>query len=135
MPPKKHVVLDAVALFQLQKSSPPNVLKKLQQEIINGKIIAIIPTISITEILWKFRKDGENALQALRENYLRWKESPNIIIDSFDMSILNQMMDNEKSYELHDEIIAMTCHKYNTKNIYSTDKKFKDFWSLTLISW
>lgn len=51
------------------------------------------------------------------------------------MSILNQMMDNEKSYELHDEIIAMTCHKYNTKNIYSTDKKFKDFWGLTLISW
>jgi len=88
--------------------------KKLQQEIINGKIITIIPTISIAEILWKFRKDGENALQALRENYLRWKESPNIIIDSFDMSILNQMMDNKKSYELHDEIIAMTCHKYNS---------------------
>ncbi len=36
------------------------------------------------------------------------------------------MIENEKSNELHDEIIAMTCYKYSTNLIYTRDLKFKD---------
>ncbi len=54
MPAKKYVVLDAIALFYLQKKDPPEVLKNLQQDIISRKINVIIPTIAISEILWKF---------------------------------------------------------------------------------
>ncbi len=135
MPAKKYVVLDAVALFYLQKKDPPKVLKNLQQEIINRKIIVVIPTIAISEILWKLRKEGKEALKILQGDYVRWKMSPNIIIDSFDTEILERMIELKNSYELHDEIIAMTCIKYKTKIIYTKDSKFKDFWGLDPISW
>ena len=57
------------------------------------------------------------------------------MIDSLDITILDQMMDNKDSYELHDEIIAMTCKKYQTKTIYTRDPKLRDFWGLDIISW
>ena len=135
MPTKIYAVLDAVALFYLQKKNPPKVLQNLQQEIINRRIIVIIPTVAISEILWKLRKEGEKALRILKEDYLIWKKSSNIIIDSFDAEILEKMLELKKSYELHDEIIAMTCNKYKTKIIYTKDPKFKDFWGLNPISW
>ena len=135
MPQKKYVVLDAVALFHLQIRNPPKVLKLLQQDIINGKIIAIIPTIAISEILWKKRKEGLENLNKLKIAYSKWKKAPNIIIDSFDVKILDKMMEIKESYELHDEIIALTCKKYNTTIIYTKDQKFKDFWGLNSIAW
>lgn len=132
---RKYVVLDAVALFYFQMSKMPKILKDLQQKIINGEATAIIPTIAISEILWKLRKEGIKELDRLKIAYLNWKKSPNIIIDSFDIEILDKMIESKESYELHDEIIAMTCYKYNTKIIYTRDKKLKDFWNLNTISW
>jgi len=51
------------------------------------------------------------------------------------MDIIKLMLQNKESHELHDEIIAMTCKKYETNIIYSTDKKFKEIFNLKLISW
>jgi len=135
MAQKKHVVLDAVALFQLQLKNMPQTLRSLQQDIVKGKIIAVIPTIAISEILWKKRREGSKQLNQLKIAFLKWKKSPNIVIDSFDVAILDEMMETKESYELHDEIIALTCHKYNTAIIYTKDPKFKDFWGLSPISW
>ena len=45
------------------------------------------------------------------------------------------MLNNTESHELHDEIIAMTCRKYNTNIIYSTDAKFREIFNLELRSW
>jgi len=132
---RKYVVLDAVALFYFQMSKMPKILKSLQQKIINGEVTAVIPTIAISEILWKLRKEGIKKLESLKIAYLNWKKSPNIIIDSFDIEILDKMIESKESYELHDEVIAMTCYKYNTKIIYTKDKKLKDFWNLNTISW
>ena len=132
---RKYVVLDAVALFYFQMSKMPKILKNLQQKIINGEVTAVIPTIAISEILWKLRKEDIKKLENLKIAYLNWKKSPNIIIDSFDIEILDKMIESKESYELHDEVIAMTCYKYNTKIIYTKDKKLKDFWNLNTISW
>ena len=112
---RKYVVLDAVALFYFQMSKMPKILKDLQQKIINGEATAIIPTIAISEILWKLRKEGIKELESLKIAYLDWKKSPNIIIDSFDIEILDKMIESKESYELHDEIIAMTCYKYTSE--------------------
>ena len=87
---RKYVVLDAVALFYFQMSKMPKILKDLQQKIINGEATAIIPTIAISEILWKLRKEGIKELESLKIAYLNWKKSPNIIIDSFDVEILDK---------------------------------------------
>ena len=135
MPQKKYVVLDAVALFNLQISNPPKILKDLRQDIIDGKFTAIIPTIAISEILWKKRKEGQASLEKFKIAYSKWKKAPNIIIDSFNVEILDKMIEIKESYELHDEIIAMTCHKYKTKIIYTNDPQFKDFWDLNPRSW
>jgi len=135
MTQKKHVILDAMALFQLQLKRMPQILRTLQQDIINGKIIAIIPTIAISEILWKKRREGPKQFNQLKIAFSKWKKAPNILIDSFDIAILDKMMETNESYEIHDEIIALTCQKYNTTIIYTKDPKFKDFWGLTPISW
>jgi len=132
---KRHVVLDAMSLFQLQLKKMPQTLRELQKDIVNGKIIAVIPTIAISEILWKKRREGPKQLSQLKIAFSNWKKAPNLIIDSFDVAILENMMQTKESYELHDEIIAMTCKKYNTTIIYTKDPKFKDFWGLTPISW
>ncbi|MHA1490456.1 MAG: PIN domain-containing protein [Promethearchaeota archaeon] len=129
------IVLDAVSLFHLQLTNPPKVLNDLRQNIMNGNITAIIPTIAISEILWKKRREGNDSFEKLKIAYSRWKNAPNIIIDDFDETIIDKMMMNNESYELHDEIIAMTCHKYSTTIIYTRDLKFRDFWGLTIISW
>ena len=63
------------------------------------------------------------------------EKSENVIIDDFDIEIIKLMLENIKSHELHDEIIAMTCKKHNTNIIYSTDKKFKEIFKLQLRSW
>ena len=135
MPEKKYVILDAVALFNLQIQDPPKILKDLQSNIIMGKVTAVIPTIAISEILWKKRKEGAEQMEKLKIAYSKWKEAHNIIIDGFDVNILDKMIELKKSYELHDEIIALTCQKYKTKTIYTKDAKFKDFWGLNPISW
>ena len=135
MPEKKHVILDAVALFNLQIKDPPKILKDLQLDIIMGKVTAVIPTIAISEILWKKRKEGAEQLEKLKIAYSKWKEAHNIVIDGFDVKILDKMIELKRSYELHDEIIALTCHKYKTKTIYTNDPKFKDFWGLNPVSW
>jgi predicted nucleic acid-binding protein len=129
------VVIDAQALFYLQKTEIPKLLNELRQDIMEGKIRAIIPTIAISELLWKVRRTGDIYFQKLRISVENWKKSPNIIIDSFDNKIIDLMLQNKESYELHDEIIAMTCLKYDTSIIYTKDPKFEDIWHLELRKW
>ena len=62
-------------------------------------------------------------------------KSENVIIDNFDLETLKMMLKNSESHELHDEIIAMTCKKYDTDIIYSKDKKFEEIFHLKLRSW
>ncbi|MHA1375677.1 MAG: hypothetical protein ACTSR7_15450, partial [Promethearchaeota archaeon] len=70
-----------------------------------------------------------------KEALSRWESSENIIIEDFNLKILKSMIKNVKSYELHDEIIAMICKMHETNIIYSTDKKFKEIFNLELRSW
>lgn len=127
----EKVIIDAQALFYLQKSEIPQRLEDLRNQILNGEIIAIIPTIVIAEILWKMRKWKK--IKVFNEVFNAWKESPNIIIDSFDLKILDYMAQNETNYELHDEIIAMTCRKHETNVIYTKDNIFKDIFGLKIV--
>ena len=98
--------------------------------ILNGTIKVIIPTIAIAELLWKMRKWGE--LPKFRKALESWKHSPNILIDSFDLTILESMVQNTSSEEIHDEVIAMTCKKHNVNIIYSNDDNFEQNYGLTL---
>lgn len=100
---------------------------------IERKITVIIPAIAISELLWKMRKVG--IISAVKEAIRRWEESENIIIDDFDLVTLKLMVDNTQSHELHDKIIAMTCVKHVSNIIYTTDKKFKSIFHLTVRSW
>ena len=111
------------------------ILKELQLDIIMGKITAIILTIVISEILWKKRKEGAERLEKLKIAYSKWKGAHNIIINAFNVKIMDEMIKLKKSYELHDEIIALTYQKYKTKIIYTKDRKFKDFWGLNPVYW
>ncbi|MHA1235905.1 MAG: type II toxin-antitoxin system VapC family toxin [Promethearchaeota archaeon] len=92
-----------------------------------------MPTIVISELLWKMRKIGK--VEAVKRAIERWEKSENVIIDDFNIEIIKLMLKNIESHELHDEIIAMTCKKYNTGIIYSTDKKFEEIFKLKLRSW
>ena len=58
-----------------------------------------------------------------------------VIPADFNLEIIKLMLENIESHELHDEIIAMTCKKYNTNIIYSTDDKLKEIFKLQLRSW
>lgn len=129
------VVVDAQVLFYFHydyKKIPP-LLQELKKEIIAGHLMVIIPTIAISELLWKMRKAGK--ISAFKKALARWEASENIIIDDFDVNIIKLMVNNTESHELHDEIIAMTCKKYNTNIIYSTDTKFRDIFNLELRAW
>ena len=132
----ERAVIDAQVLFYFHYRSEriPALLKKLKQRVIDGKTTVIIPTIAISELLWKIRK-AKKPTESLKIAVKRWEQSPNVIIDSFDLEIIKMMMENVESHELHDEIIAMTCKKYNTQIIYATDKKFENVFNLTLKSW
>jgi predicted nucleic acid-binding protein len=79
------------------------------------------------------RRAGKTS--AFEEALNRWENSENIIIDDFNLEIIKLMLKNAESYELHDEIIAMTCKKHNTDIIYSKDKKFKEMFNLQLRFW
>ena len=131
----EKVVIDAQALFYLQKTNIPEKLNKLREDIINGKIIAIIPSIAICELLWKIRKTGGKVIEKFQQIYENWKNSPNIIIDNLNNEILELMLKNNENIELHDEIIAMTCKKNGTLIIYSKDEIFQKIWQLKLIKW
>ena len=131
----EKAVIDAQVLFYFHydyQKIPP-ILQQLKRKVINGEITVILPTIAIAELLWKMRKAGKTS--AFEEALNRWESSENIIIDDFNMTIIKLMVKNDKSYELHDEIIAMTCKKHNTNIIYSNDKKFKEIFNLQLRSW
>ena len=65
-----------MALFQLQLKDMPQVLRTLQRDIINGKVIAVIPTIAISEILWKKRREGPKQLNQLKIAFSKLKNSP-----------------------------------------------------------
>ena len=131
----EKAVIDTQVLFYFHYtySKVPKLLQTLKQNVIEGKITIIIPIIAISELLWKMRKIGK--IDAVKEAIKRWEVSENIIIDNFDLEILKLMLENNQSHELHDEIIAMTCKKYGTKIIYSTDIKFKEIFKLNLKSW
>ena len=131
----EKVVIDAQVLFYFHfgYERVPELLSDLKQKVIESKITVIIPVIAISELLWKMRKEGKTP--ALKTAIERWEISENLIIDHFDLEIIKLMLDNEKSHELHDEIIAMTCKKYDTNVIYSTDKKFNEVFGLELRSW
>ena len=129
----ESVVLDAQALFYLQKKEIPQTLLELREKIITGNIRIIIPTVAIAELLWKMRRWGR--LQEFNYAFTTWKETLNIIIDSFDTKILEIMSQNAESKELHDEIIASTCKKYNTDIIYTKDDIFKRDYGLKIINW
>lgn len=128
-------VIDAQVLFYFHYDykKAPLLLQELKKQVIGGKLTAIIPTIAISELLWKMRKAGKS--DAIRKAIDRWEKSENVIIDNFDIEIIKLMLENKDSHELHDEIIAMTCKKYSTRIIYSTDKKFEEIFKLELRSW
>jgi predicted nucleic acid-binding protein len=129
------VVVDAQVLFYFHydyEKIPP-LLRELKDEVIKGNIMVIIPTIAISELLWKMRKAGK--INAFKKALVRWEASENIIIDEFDLKIIKLMLNNSESHELHDEIIAMTCRKYKTNIIFSTDIKFREIFNLDLRSW
>lgn len=132
----EKAVIDAQVLFYFHYRSDkvPALLKKLKKSVIDGKVTVIIPTIAISELLWKIRK-ANKPLDGLKVAVKRWEQSPNVIVDSFDLEIMKLMLENTESHELHDEIIAMTCKKYDTKVIYATDPKFETIFNLALRSW
>jgi predicted nucleic acid-binding protein len=131
----EKAVIDAQVLFYFHYNykKVPLLLQELKKNVVNGNITAIIPTIAISELLWKMRKIGK--IKAVRKAIERWENSENVIIDKFDIEIVRLMLENDESYELHDEIIAMTCKKYKTDIIYSTDKRFEEVYKLKLRSW
>ncbi len=131
----EKVVIDAQVLFYFHYDYKkiPLMLQKLKKKVIDGEITAIIPTIAISELLWKMRKVGK--IEAVKKAIERWEKSENVIIDNFDIEIIKLMLKNVESHELHDEIIALTCIKHNTNIIYSTDKKFNEIFKLQLRSW
>ncbi len=131
----EKVVIDAQVLFYFHYNYEkiPTILQELKKDVIEGKKIAIIPTIAIVELLWKMRRAGK--INQVRTAIKRWEKAVNVIIDNFDMDIIKLMLKNGESHELHDEIIAMTCKKHNTEIIYSTDEKFEEIFGLKLASW
>lgn len=131
----EKVVIDAQVLFYFHYDYKkiPLILQKLKKKVIDGEITAIIPTIAISELVWKMRKVGK--VEAVKKAIERWEKSENVIIDNFDIEIIKLMLKNVESHELHDEIIALTCIKHNTNVIYSTDKKFDEIFKLQLRSW
>ncbi|MBA7608556.1 hypothetical protein ES703_15734 [subsurface metagenome] len=131
----EKAVIDTQVLFYFHYDykKVPLTLQELKKKVIDGEITVIIPIIAISELLWKMRKTGK--VEAVKRAIERWEKSENVIIDDFDIEIIKLMLENIKSHELHDEIIAMTCKKHNTNIIYSTDKKFKEIFKLQLRSW
>jgi len=131
----EKVVIDAQVLFYFHYDYQkiPLILQQLKKEVINGEVIVIVPTIAIAELFWKMRKAGK--INAFKEALNRWESAENIIIDDFNLEIIKLMLNNAKSHELHDEIIAMTCKKHITDIIYSTDRNFKEIFKLQLRSW
>ena len=131
----EKAVIDAQVLFYFHYNykKVPLLIQELKKNVINSNVTAIIPTIAISELLWKMRKIGK--IKAVRKAIERWENSENVIIDKFDIEIVRLMLENDESYELHDEIIAMTCKKYKTDIIYSTDKRFEEVYKLKLRSW
>ena len=131
----EKAVIDAQVLFYFHYDykKVPLMLQELKKKVIEGEITVIIPTIVISELLWKMRKKGK--VEAVKKAIERWEKSENVIIDDFNIEIIKLMLKNIESHELHDEIIAMTCKKYNTSIIYSTDKKFEEIFKLKLRSW
>jgi len=131
----EKAVIDAQVLFYFhyEYQKIPLILQQLKKKVINGEITVILPTIAIAELFWKMRRIGKTSV--FKEALNRWESSENIIIDDFNLEIIKLMLKNAKSHELHDEIIAMTCKKYNTDIIYSKDKKFKETFNLQLRSW
>ena len=131
----EKAVIDAQVLFYFHYdyNKVPLMLQELKKKVIDGEITVIIPTIAISELVWKMRKTGK--IEAVKRAIERWEKSENVIIDEFDIEIIKLMLKNVESHELHDEIIAMTCKKYNTSIIYSTDKKFEEIFNLKLRSW
>ena len=132
---KEKAVIDAQVLFYFHYDYKkiPVLLQQLKKKVIDGDITVIIPTIAISELIWKMRKAGK--MDSVKKAIERWEQSENVIIDNFDIEIIKLMLKNVESHELHDEIIAMTCKKYNTSIIYSSDKKFEEIFKLTLRSW
>ena len=53
----EKAVIDAQVLFYFHYNYKkiPMMLKELKQQVINGEITVIIPTIAISELLWKMR--------------------------------------------------------------------------------
>ncbi len=131
----EKVVIDAQVLFYFHYDYQkiPSILQQLKKKVINGEVIVIVPTIAIAELLWKMRKTGK--INAFKEALNRWESSENIIIDDFNLEIIKLMLNNAKSHELYDEILAMTCKKHTTDIIYSTDRNFKEVFKLQLRSW
>ncbi|MFX1557792.1 MAG: type II toxin-antitoxin system VapC family toxin [Promethearchaeota archaeon] len=132
---KEKAVIDAQVLFYFHYDYKkiPVLLQQLKKKVIDGEITIIIPTIAISELIWKMRKAGK--IDSVKKAIKRWEQSENVIIDNFDIEIIKLMLKNVESHELHDEIIAMTCKKYNTGIIYSTDNKFEEIFKLKLRSW
>jgi predicted nucleic acid-binding protein len=131
----EKAVVDAQVLFYFHYyyQKIPTILQDLKKKVINGEITVILPTIAIAELLWKMRRAGK--INAFKEALNRWESSENIIIDGFNLKIIKLMLNNAKSHELHDEIIAMTCKKHDTDIVYSKDLKFKEIFNLQLRSW
>ncbi|MHA1271809.1 MAG: hypothetical protein ACTSQP_02140 [Promethearchaeota archaeon] len=63
----EKVVIDAQVLFYFHYNyeKVPKKLQELKRSVINGECTVIIPTIAISELLWKLRK--VNKIDALKE--------------------------------------------------------------------
>ena len=141
----EKAVIDAQVLFYFHYtySKVPSLLRELKKNVIAGKITVIIPVVAIAELYYKLRKksesdsdqDVENRISKLQVAIQRWKSSDHVIIDAFDMQLLDLMLQNKQRHEIFDEIIAMSCKKHGTSIIYATDTKFKEIFNLKLRSW
>lgn len=141
----EKAVIDAQVLFYFHYtySKVPPLLQELKKKVIAGNITVIIPVVAIAELYYKLRKksesdsdqDVENRISKLQIAMQRWKSSDHVIIDAFDIQLLDLMLQNKQQHEIFDEIIAMSCKKHGTNIIYTTDKKFQEIFNLQLRSW
>ena len=71
----EKAVIDAQVLFYFhyRKEEIPPLLRDLKKKVIDGKVIAIIPVVAISELFWKMRKAGK--LNEMKKAISRWEKS------------------------------------------------------------
>lgn len=88
-----------------------------------GKVIIIIPTIVLAELIFICEK--KNASVKFKDVMDRIKESSNYIYYNLDMRIISEIVDFKQIPEMHDRIIAATA-KLNKATLITKDGKIRD---------